>query len=70
MSFCFLYNVVLENNNVQNSPLRGGGGGKGSLASSRYIVLYLELRRYRDIEMRKRQQLHGPPMLVDKTNFG
>ena len=31
MSFCFLYNVVLENHSVQNSP-RGGGG---SIASSR-----------------------------------
>ena len=35
MSFCFLYNVVLENYSVQNSP-RGGGGG-GSIASSRSI---------------------------------
>ena len=28
MSFFFLYNVVLENHSVQNSP-RGGGGGGG-----------------------------------------
>ena len=31
MSFCFLYNVVSENYNVQNSPWGGGG----SIASSR-----------------------------------
>ena len=35
MSFCFLYNVVLENHSVQNSPWGGGGGG--SIASSRSI---------------------------------
>ena len=29
MSFCFLYNVVLENHSVQNSPGGGGGGGRG-----------------------------------------
>ena len=34
MSFCFLYNVILENHSVQNSPWGGGGGG-GSIASSR-----------------------------------
>ena len=34
MSFCFLYNVVLENHNVQNSPWGGGG----SIASSRSIT--------------------------------
>ena len=27
MSFCFLYNVVLENYSVHNSPSGGGGGG-------------------------------------------
>ena len=31
MSFCFLYNVVSENHNVQNSPWGGGGGGKVGL---------------------------------------
>ena len=35
MSFCFLYNVVSENHNVQNSPWGGGG----SIASSRSITL-------------------------------
>ena len=25
--FCVLYNVVLENHSVRNSPLGGGGGG-------------------------------------------
>ena len=29
--FCVLYNVILENHSVQNSP----GGGGGSIASSR-----------------------------------
>ena len=29
MLFCFLYNVVLENYSVQNSPWGGGGGGGG-----------------------------------------
>ena len=29
MSFCFLYNVVLENYSVQNFPW--GGGGEGGL---------------------------------------
>ena len=33
MSFCFLYNVVLENYSVQNSPWGGGG----SIVSSRSI---------------------------------
>ena len=32
MSFCFLYNVVLENHSVQNFP--GGGGGEGGFISS------------------------------------
>ena len=36
MSFCFLYNVVLENYSLQNSP---GGGGGGSIVSSRSISL-------------------------------
>ena len=36
MSFCFLYNVVLEEHSVQNSPW-GGGGGERSIASSRSI---------------------------------
>ena len=40
MSFCFLYNVVLENHSVQNSPL-GGGGGRGSIASSRSMNFVL-----------------------------
>ena len=29
MSFCFLYNVVLENHSVQNFHWGGGGGGGG-----------------------------------------
>ena len=33
MLFCFLYNVVLENYSVQNSPWARGG----SIASSRFI---------------------------------
>ena len=32
--FCVLYNVVLENHSVQNSPW----GGRGSIASSRPIT--------------------------------
>ena len=32
--FCVLCNVVSENHSVQNSPW-GGGGGRGSIASSR-----------------------------------
>ena len=39
MSFCFLYNVVLENHSVQNSPWGGGGG---SIASSRSKIIYAE----------------------------
>ena len=35
MSFCFLYNVVLENHSVQNSPW-GGGGSIASSRSNRY----------------------------------
>ena len=36
MSFCFIYNVVLENHSVQNSPFAGGGGvgGEGSQTES------------------------------------
>ena len=37
MLFCVLYNVILENHSVQNSP---GGGGGGSIASSRPINWY------------------------------
>ena len=32
--FCVLYNVVLENHSLQNSPW---GGGRGTIASSRPI---------------------------------
>ena len=35
MSFCLLYNVVLENNSVQNSPW-----GRGSISSSWSISFY------------------------------
>ena len=41
MSFCFLYNVVLENYSVQNSPWGGGG----SIASSRSIRFLRSARR-------------------------
>ena len=37
MSFSFLYNAVLENYNVQNSP-RGGGGGAGGLWPAQGLV--------------------------------
>ena len=33
---CVLYNVVLENHSVQNSPV-----GRGSIASSMPIIIYL-----------------------------
>ena len=37
MSFCFLYNVVLENHSVQNSPW-GGGGGEGGLLPAQGLL--------------------------------
>ena len=41
MSFCFLYNVVLENYSVQNSPW-GGGGSIVSSRSTMFCYLMLD----------------------------
>ena len=68
MSFCFLYNVVLENHSVQNSPWGGGGGGgEGGLLPAQglicfcYKISFLPISKYYDrkatLILSRRQQL-------------